>query len=191
MMSFYTSDHDSMILWHKGPLAGHKVQMIWAQGSAGCGTPINYQYFGEFKASPEWKRESFSYPEGFVRTGLFELRILIYNDEGTTSPTSDPGCLKLDNMFFMKSSAAVRNPAIAPNVVGNARYFVPRASDKVMLTVYSLQGEQLFRAPVDVVAGKKYDVNRFARTHSNLPAKWIHLVQISGAGVNVTAKLLR
>jgi hypothetical protein len=54
--SFWIADYDSMILWHKGPLPGHKVRMIWAQGSAGCGTPINYEYFGEFASSTSWTR---------------------------------------------------------------------------------------------------------------------------------------
>jgi hypothetical protein len=101
--TFSVDDYDSMVLWHKGPLTGHKVKMIWAQGSAGCGTPINYQYFGEFKSSSTWKRESFAFPSGFIKHGLLELRMLIYNDEttGTTSPTSVKGNLKIDNMCFL------------------------------------------------------------------------------------------
>jgi hypothetical protein len=102
--SFWVKEYDSMILWHKGPLPGHKVMMIWAQGSAGCGTPINYEYFGEFMSSQSWTRESFPLPPGFVRDGLFELRMLIYNDSigGDLSPTSAPGDLKIDDMCFMQ-----------------------------------------------------------------------------------------
>jgi hypothetical protein len=191
--SFYVDDYDSMVLWHKGPLSGHKVQMIWAQGSAGCGTPINYEYLGEYKSSPEWKRESFSFPSGFVKRGLFELRMLIYNDSstGTTSPTSPPGDLKIDNMFFIKKSAAVNNPKIASGATGGPRYFVPTRSGNVTLTIFSLQGEQLFKESIAVTAGKKYDVSQFARKNSNLPAKWIHCIQITGAGVNITRKMVR
>jgi hypothetical protein len=113
--SFWVSDHDSMILWHKGPLSGHKVMMVWAQGSAGCGTPINYEYFGQFSSSTTWTRESFPWPakrgnsasnpdpdSPFVADGLFELRFLIYDDSTvTTSPTSAKGNLKVDNIYFL------------------------------------------------------------------------------------------
>ena len=191
IMQFYAEGHDSMVLWHKGPLPEHKVKLVWAQGSAGCGTPINYEDYAEFKSSAEWKREAFGFPEGFVKNGLFELRFLIYNDPdaGGVSPTSEPGCLKVDNMFFKKASdIAVTNPMKA-RALNNARYFVPTVSDKVTLTVFSLQGEQLFRQQVNVDKGKRYNVTRFARTNSNLPDKWIQCVQITGAGVNVTRKI--
>jgi hypothetical protein len=117
--SFLVEKYDSMILWHKGPLPGHKVRMIWAQGSAGCGTPINYEYFGEFASSTSWTRESFPFPKKrnygaapdsqFVKTGLFELRMQIYNDSigGDTSSTSTPGNLKIDNMFFYRPPAHI------------------------------------------------------------------------------------
>jgi hypothetical protein len=113
---FWVQEYDSLIFWHKGPLPGHKVRMIWAQGSAGCGTPINYELMGEFKSSTDWKRESFSFPKKrnygaapdsqFVKIGLFELRMQIYNDSAVgTSPTSAAGNLKIDNMFFFKAPA--------------------------------------------------------------------------------------
>jgi hypothetical protein len=193
VMSFYAADYDSMVFWHKGPLPGHKVVMIWGQGSAGCGTPIFYEKMGEFKASSTWKRESLTFPEGFKKNGLFELRMLVYNDSaaGTVSPTSPKGNLKIDNMFFIKKSSAVLNPALAPKVAAGSRYFIPSVSGKVTLAVFSLQGEQLFKAPVDVSAGKKYDVNQFAQINSNLPSGWIHCVKITGAGVNITRKLFK
>jgi hypothetical protein len=115
--SFWVEEYDSMVLWHKGPLPGHKVRMIWAQGSAGCGTPINYEYFGEFMSSSVWKRESFPFPKKrnygvapdsqFVKTGLFEMRMQIYNDSigGDTSSTSAMANLKLDNMYFYRPPA--------------------------------------------------------------------------------------
>lgn len=193
VMSFYAEAHDTMVLWHKGPLPEHKVKLVWAQGSAGCGTPINYEDYVEFKSSADWKREAFGFPEGFVKNGLFELRFLIYNDPdaGGVSPTSGPGCLKIDNMFFKKASDnAVTNPMKA-RALSNARYFIPTISDKVSLTIFSLQGEQLFRQQVKVEKGKRYDVSRFARSNSNLPEKWIHCVQITGAGVNVTRKIFQ
>jgi hypothetical protein len=197
-MMFWVDDFDSLILWHKGPLPGHKVKMIWAQGSAGCGTPINYQTFGEYKSSTQWKRESLPFPEKrgdvsefpdspFVKNGLFELRMLIYNDSttGTTSPTSAPGNLKVDNMFFLKKSSSVRTPEIVPKAVGNSRFFMPRVSGKVILSIYSLQGQLLFKKPVDVTAGTRYDVLKFARKKSSLSAGSIHTIHIRGAGVNI------
>jgi hypothetical protein len=198
--SFWVHAFDSMIVWHKGPLQGHKVKMIWAQGSAGCGTPINYELIGEFKSSAAWKRESIPFPakrnyitapdSPFVKDGLFELRMLIYNDSSvTTSPTSAKGNLKIDNMCFIKKGTGIRNADRAPEGVGGPGYFVPKVSGKVTLAIFSLQGEQLFKEPVAVTAGKRYNVGGFARKNSNLPAKWIHCVQISGAGVNITAKL--
>jgi hypothetical protein len=116
--SFWVDDYDSLIFWHKGPLPGHKVVMIWAQGSAGCGTPINYEKIGEFYSSSVWTRESFSFPQKrhygaapdsqFVKTGLFELRMLIYNDSAvSTSPTSEAGNLKFDNMYFFRPPAHI------------------------------------------------------------------------------------
>jgi hypothetical protein len=200
--SFYVTDFDSMILWHKGPLQGHKVKMIWAQGSAGCGTPINYEYFGEFKSSDTWKRESFPFPEKrgnspqnpnpddpFVKGGLFELRILIYND-GATSQTSPPGDLKIDNLFFLRNPAqGVLNPKLVAGAAGGPRFFVPTVSGKVTLAIFSLQGEQLFKENIDVTAGKKYDVGQFARNNSKLSTSWIHCVQITGSGVNITRKM--
>jgi hypothetical protein len=203
VVSYYVDDYDSLIIWHKGPLPGHKVTMIWAQGSAGCGTPINYELMGEFKSSTTWKRESIPFPEkrnygaapdsDFVKHGLFELRMLIYNDSstGTVGPTSPPGSLKLDNMYFLKKSSAVKNVKLASRAAGNPQYFVPAVSGKVLLSIFSLQGEQLFKDHVDVAAGNRYSVSQFALKHSNLPAKWIQCVQISGVGVNITAKVCR
>jgi len=198
------ADMDSMILWHKGPLTGHKVKMIWAQGSAGCGTPINYELMGEFKASADWKRESFPFPEkrlygsapdsAFVRNGLFELRMLIYNDSaaGSVSDTSKPGNFKIDNMyFFKKSTGVIRRFSPVTQFAGGPRFFVPKASGEVTLTIFSLQGEQLFKEPVNVTAGKKYDVGQFAGKYSHLPAAWIQCVKITGAGVNITRKVVR
>ena len=201
IMQFYVADYDSMVLWHKGPLPGHKVKMIWAQGSAGCGTPINYQTYAEFKSSTEWKRESFGFPEKrgdvstypdspFVKNGLFELRMLIYNDDGTTSETSPPGCLKIDHMYFKKSTDAGVRSIVVPVRITDANYFIPKVSDKVTLAIFSLQGEQLFKESVEVTAGTTYDVLSFARKNSKLPAKWVQCVHISGAGVNVTKKVV-
>ena len=118
VVQFWVEKYDSLIFWHKGPLPGHKVMMVWAQGSAGCGTPINYEYMGEFKSSTVWKRESFAFPQKrnygaapdsqFVKNGLFELRMHIYNDSTVgTSPTSEPGNLKIDNMFFFQAPAHI------------------------------------------------------------------------------------
>ena len=203
IVKFYTKSHDSMVFWHKGPLAGHKVQMIWAAGDA-CGTPPVYQYFGEYKSSSVWKRESFPFPQNrgqvsefpdspFVRDGLYELRMLIYNDSTiTTSPTSEKGCLKLDNMCFIKkSSAANRVSKLVPGASGDATFFVPKVSGRVTLAIFSLQGEQLFKETVNVSAGKKYNVRRFALKNSNLPVSWIHLVQVSGSGVDIAVKVFR
>jgi hypothetical protein len=103
VVSFDATDYDSMYLWHKGPLPGHKVHLIWAHGGL-CGTTITYQDFGWFESSPVWKRESFPFPPGFLKVGLFELRMLIYNDSigGDTGSTSAPGNLKIDNICFFK-----------------------------------------------------------------------------------------
>jgi hypothetical protein len=189
--SYWVSAYDSMMFWHKGPLPGHKVRMIWAQGSAGCGTPINYEYFGEFKPSPVWKRESFAFPSGFVKDGLFELRMLIFNDSGagSVSDTSPPGNLKVDNLFFHKKTAGVGNAKVSPEARGTPRFFVPKASGMVTLTIFSVQGEQIFKEPVNVTAGKRYGVSRFARKYSNLPVTSIGCVHIVGAGVNIKAAL--
>jgi hypothetical protein len=200
-LKFYVAEYDSMVFWHKGPLPGHKVKMIWAQGSAGCGTPINYQAFGEFKSSAEWKKESFGFPEKrgdvsaypdspFVKKGLFELRMLIQNDDGTTSETSPPGCLKIDNMYFVKNTTHSAKSIKIPVKVINTDHFIPKVSGKVTLTIFSLQGEQLFEESVDVTAGKTYNVIRFARKNSMLPKKWVQCVHIFGAGVNVTRKVV-
>jgi len=177
--------------------------MIWAQGSAGCGTPINYEKMGEFKSSTTWTRESIPFPvkrnygsapdSDFVKHGLFELRLLIYNDSsaGTPSNTSPPGNLKLDNMYFLKNSNPVKHGKLLPQAVAGRSHFIPTVSGKVTLAIFSLQGEQLFKEAVNVTAGKRYNVSQFARNNSNLPANWIHCVQISGAGVNITAKVCR
>ena len=206
IVQFYVADYDSLILWHKGPLPGHKVKMVWAQGSAGCGTPINYEYFGQYTSSSTWKRESFPFPQKrenaahnpypdspFVKKGLFELRMLIYNDSigGDTSSTSAQGNLKIDNMFFKKKGTGVGNAKLAPGANGGPHSFVPKVSGQVTLTIFSLQGEQLFKEPVDVTAGRKYNVSQFARKHSNLPVAMIQCVQITGSGVNITRKMVR
>lgn len=189
IMQFYVEEFDSMVLWHKGPLPGHKVKMIWAQGSAGCGTPINYQDYYEYKSSTEWKRESFGFPPDFIKNGLFELRMLIYNDT-ETSETSPPGCLKIDNMFFLKNGVGTIKKKQGPTAVSGPECFTPALSGKVTLSIYSLQGEQLFRECIGVTAGERYTVSRFARKHSNLPARWIQCVRITGSGVNLTRKVV-
>jgi hypothetical protein len=200
-VKFYASRHDSMVLWHKGPLLNHKVKMVWGQGGA-CGGAVNYQYFGEFKSSPVWKRESFAFPEKrgatsaypdspFVKDGLFELRMLIYDDSSvTTSPVSEKGSLKLDNMCFIKSSTGIiRNSRHLPDVAGGHNFFVPAVSGTVTLAVFSLQGEQLFKKTVNVTAGRRYPVRQFALKNSRLPAQLIKFVRVSGPGLNITAKV--
>ena len=203
-VSYDARSYDSLYFVYKGPLPGHKVRMIWGQGGQ-CGGPILYEYFGEFKSSTAWTKITIPFPEltgnypqnpypdsPFVKVGIFELRMLIYNDSSvTTSPTSAPGNLKIDNIGFIRKSMAVRNSMRLDKAAGTTRSFVPTASGKVSLVIYSLQGEQLFKGFIEVVAGKKYDVNRFARSNSNLPARWMHCVQITGSGVNINAKVYR
>ncbi len=202
--SFWMKPADSMVLWHKGPLPGHKVRMIWGQASAGCGTPINYQYFGEFKSSTTWKREIFGFPEKrnygsapdspFVTKGLFELRFLIYNDSssGNISETSEPGNLKIDNIYFIKNSTGVINHQLELiKKYDNSRYFIPTVSGIVTLSIFSLHGDLLSRKHIDVIAGKKYEVNKFARRNSKLPSKRIECIQINGSGVNITKRMFR
>lgn len=201
-VKYYAEAHDSMFLWHKGPLPGHKVQIILAK-AGDCGGTINYQVFAEFKSSSVWKRESFPFPakqgagavnpdSAFDKHGIFEMRMLIYNETGN-APTSAKGSLKLDNMAFIKkkSSSGVSHAGYVPKSIGDARFFVPTISGKVTLSIFSLQGEQLFKQPVDVVAGKKYDVNQFARKNANLPSGWIDCIRITGQGVNITRKMVR
>lgn len=200
-IKYYAEAHDSMFLWHKGPLPGHKVQIILAK-AGDCGGEINYQVFAEFKSSSVWKRECFPFPakqgagavnpdSAFDKHGIFEMRMLIYNETGN-APTSAKGCLKFDNIAFIKkSSSGVRHAGYVPKSIGDARFFVPTVSGKVTLSIYSLQGEQLFKQSIDVVAGKKYDVNQFARKNANLPSGWIDCIQITGPGVNITRKMVR
>jgi|WetSurMetagenome_2_1015567.scaffolds.fasta_scaffold163538_1 hypothetical protein len=143
---FWVEDYDSLIFWHKGPLPGHKVRMIWAQGSAGCGTPINYELMGEFKSSTEWKKESFSFPKKrkygaapdsqFVKKGLFELRMQIYNDSAVgTSPTSAAGNLKIDNMFFYMP------PAHSPEIWEQPGSQTFTVGSQVFIRVFALGGK--------------------------------------------------
>ena len=114
LTTFDATAYDSICFWHKGPLPGHRVHMIWGYGGQ-CGGPVYYQDGGDFKSSTVWKKECIAFPAGFVRKGLFELRMLIYNDSGTTSPTSAKGCLKLDNICFIKYKGPARTaPSAAP-----------------------------------------------------------------------------
>ena len=43
LVSYDATDYDSLCFWHKGPLPGHKVNLVWGQGGA-CGGPILYWY---------------------------------------------------------------------------------------------------------------------------------------------------
>ncbi len=101
--------YDSMVFWHVGPLAGHKVDLVWGQGGA-CGGPINYQYMGSFKSSATWTKTVLPFPRGFIRNGIFQLNVLIHDDSGTTSRTSAVGCLKLSDMGFIKMHSAPTEP---------------------------------------------------------------------------------
>lgn len=193
-------NYDSMYFVYKGPLQGHKVHMIWAQGGQ-CGGPINYQDFGWFKSTATWTKITFPFPllrgnapqnsfpdSPFVKDGLFELRMLVYDDSSVTkSPTSVPGNLKIDDIgFIRKKAVGVGNPMRVPSAAGSYRSFVPAASGKVTLGIYSLQGERLFKGLVDVTAGKRYNVDQFARDNSKLPDRFIYCIQISGPGLNIT-----
>ena len=204
-VSFNCKSYDSLYFVHKGLLPGHKAKLVWGQGGQ-CGGPILYEYMGEFKSSETWTKTTIAFPaltgnfpqnphpdSPFVKVGIFELRILIYNDSTvTTSPTSARGNLKIDNIgFIRKSTSGVRDPIRNSKSVGNTRFFVPTASGQVTLSIFSLQGEELYKGLVDVGAGKKYDINQFARRNSNLPAQWIQCVQIKGAGVNINSKVTR
>ena len=191
-VKFFAENYDSMFLWHKGPLSGHKVKLVWAQGGD-CGGPVNYQDFAEFKSSSTWKRECFGFPAGFERHGLFELRVLIYNDNAADTPlTSAKGCLKLDNIGIIKSSLSVAGYLNnAPKLGTGSNVFTPKVSGRVALAIFSMKGEQLYNELVDVEAGKRYNVRQFARKSSNLPSAWIQCVQITGAGVNIAAHYYR
>ena len=106
-------DYDSISFWHKGPLPGHKVHLKWAWGGV-CGGPIHLEDLGEFKSSTTWKHECIAFPPGFVRSGIYELRMLISDDSSiTTSQTSDKVCLKIDNICFIKHKGPpITSPAI-------------------------------------------------------------------------------
>jgi hypothetical protein len=201
-VAFDATKYDSMYFMYKGPLPGHKVKMIWGQGGQ-CGGPILYQYFGEFSSSPTWKKITFPFPlkagnfpqnpnpdTPFVKVGIFELRMQIYNADGSIEPSS-PGNLKLDNIGFIKKSSGVADWTHVPKAFGNSRFIVPTVSGKVTLAIYSLQGELLYKGLVDVAAGKRYDVSRFVRSNSSLPVGWIHCVHITGSGVNFSGKVYR
>jgi hypothetical protein len=194
--------YDSMILVHKGPLPGHKVHMVWGEGGA-CGGPINYEYMGEFTSSTVWKKESFAFPQkrgnapqnpypdsAFVRNDIYELRMLVYDDSSvTTSPTSAPGDLKLDNIGFVRKNTAVRKQVYAQNTFGDSRSFVPAASGKVTLVIFSLQGEQLYKGLVDVSKGQRYNVAQFARRNSPLSTGLVRCIQINGSGISFTGMM--
>jgi hypothetical protein len=180
--SFWVEDYDSLIFWHKGPLPGHKVMMIWASGSAGCGTPIIYEYFGQFYSSSAWKRESFPFPKKrnygaspqsqFSKTGLFELRMQIYNDSAvSTSPTSAPGNLKFDNMYFY------RPPAHPPELWEQPASLTVMEDSQATMKVLALGGSG--DAGLMTYLWKK-DGNPLTETTSRLV---INAAQLSDAGV--------
>jgi hypothetical protein len=181
----------NMSLVHLGPLPGHKVKMIWGY-SSGCGTPITYQFMGEFNSSTTWKKEVIPFPAGFTQLGNFELRFLVYDDSTvTTTQTSAPGNLKIDDIAFtMLANGAGIHPNGKSKVTAavDKKFFVPTVTGKVTLAVYSLQGEQLYKGLVDVSAGKKYSVNQFALSNANLAADVVRCVQITGAGLNISSK---
>jgi hypothetical protein len=198
-VAFDARTYDSMYFVHKGLLPGHKVKMIWGQGGQ-CGGPILYEEMGEFKPSATWTKTTVPFPQlrgnypqnkfpdsPFVKVGIFELRMLVYDDSSvTTSPTSAQGNLKIDNIGFIRKNSGISNSMRVSRAVGNSRFFVPTASGKVTLGIYSLQGGCLFKGLVGVAAGKRYNVAQFARSNSKLAAGSIHCVQISGPGVNIT-----
>lgn len=201
---FNASSYDSMYFVHKGPPPGYKVHMIWGSGGQ-CHGPILYEDFGEFKSSTSWTKTTVPFPKKtgnfpqnpypdspFVKSGIFELRMLIYKDSSSAiSPTTGPANLKIDNMGFIRksTSTAVRNPMSLHQAVGGSRYFVPTASGKVTLAIFSLQGEELFKGLANVTAGKRYNLSRFARNNANLPKGMIYCIQINGPGVNITQKV--
>lgn len=199
---FNASSYDSMYFVHKGPPPGYKVHMIWGSGGQ-CHGPILYEDFGEFKSCTTWTKTTVPFPEKtgnypqnqfpdspFVKSGIFELRMLIYKDSSNaTVPMNAPGYLKLDDIGFIRAKTGVRNPMQLPKGVGNSRFFVPTASGMVTLGIYSLQGEELFKGLVNVTAGKRYNLSRFTRNNANLPRGMIYCIQISGPGVNITQKV--
>lgn len=191
MHQWDASEYGAFHLAHKGPLPGHKVQLVWGW-SSGCGTPINYEVVGSFKSSTTWVEENIPFPAGFNKIGIFELRFLVYDDSTTTtSQTSGPGDLKIDEIAFVNHQGAgvLRNGKTAAAAAIDKRVFVPAVSGKVTLAIYSLQGERLFKGLVDVSAGKTYSVNQFALSNSSLPASVVRCVQITGAGMNITRTL--
>jgi len=124
------TEYDSMCLAHKGPLPGHTVKIFWAHTDR---VYVEWQQLGEFKSSSVWKKETLPFPADFNKTGLFKLRMLIYNDNGVTSPTSVPGNLKIDDIAFIKGPIRPKRPA-TPKLSSPGNFTIITGTSGVLLS---------------------------------------------------------
>lgn len=68
--------------------------------------------------------------------------------------------------------------------------FIPSTSGPVKISVFSLSGKLLSSTRVDVVAGKKYAVDSFIKTHVPLSPLFVRYIKIKGAGIDILKKVL-
>jgi hypothetical protein len=194
---FPLAKYKYLIFAHKGPLPNHKVTIRFGY-NANCGDATIFHTIGSVAASSAWKIDTIVIPDSVRNVSdsaaavrhYYEMQALINNvNPADTNKSSARGCFKIDNINLagMKSGVINRNLTVARTV--SKMSFIPSTNGPVRISAFSLSGELLYCAKVDVVAGKKYTVGNFVRTHAPLSPSLIQCIKIKGAGIDILQKV--
>jgi hypothetical protein len=186
-----------IILAHKGPLPNHKVTIRFGYNKE-CGSPTKFQTIGSFAASATWKVDTVFIPdsvrnvsaEEISTRSYYEMQFLINNASSTdTNKSSAQGNFKVDNIGLVDKGTGVINRSAAPARTASKSFFIPSATGPVQISAYSLSGEQLYDATINVVAGQKYSISSFIAKNVPLLPSSMKCIKIRGAGIDLLQKV--
>ncbi|MBN1130418.1 MAG: hypothetical protein JXA71_15605 [Chitinispirillaceae bacterium] len=195
--------YDSLVIKYIGPLATHKIDIYFGLAFTRFDSAF-VEYIGSIPANPvsiysseAWKTVTLPLPPAptntpidSMRKYLREVRFIIHNADGETSLTSPQGYFYLDKVGLVKASGAgtvTRNRM--PATVSGRTAFVPASSGRVMLSLFTIDGKELFRKPVEVMAGCRYDITRFATGNAPFLAQQARIVRITGQGLAIQERI--
>jgi hypothetical protein len=189
-----------LMIVYKGLLPYHQATLSFIYGTWGS-DPVTLASdsikaatgagdgLGVLFASSDWKTAIFKIPDSVSLPGITGLLIYVGNAQGGPGKTSPVGNIKVARIALLANAVLpVKYQAGLKNALNNRCVFTP-AGGNVLITAFSLKGEELLCRNVDVRAGTHYSVRQFVRNALGLSASQVRMVNIKGEGVNLTARI--
>jgi hypothetical protein len=189
-----------LMIVYKGLLPLHQISLSFFYGTWGMDSATkaddsikNFRGAGDgvgtLYPSPEWKTVIIKIPDSVSTARITGLTFAIGNATGGPGKLSPAGTLQLARLALLVNDAQPVKYQASPKNALNNRYVFTPAKGNVLLTAFSLRGEEIFCRNVDVRAGTRYSVRQFVRNTIGLFASQVRMVKIQGQGVNLTTRI--